>query len=209
VVDGDVPDGPALRGRREKGCHWMTIEDTVEQLRRDVQYVKDRLEILDCIARHARGHDRHDVEVLTSVYHDDGVDEHGYVVNPGPRYAEWANAQHAASSSSHLHNVTTHVCELEGDVANCESYVMVVLVSPDEKTATVMNGRYIDRLEKRDGTWRIAVRRSTVDAVVTGNASMLGHPFFKQQGYPKGTRDRGDLSYRRPVSLDGPEPARW
>jgi hypothetical protein len=50
---------------------------------------------------------------------------------------------------------------------------MVVLVSPDGTTATIMNGRYVDRLEKRDGNWRIAVRRSTVDAVVTGDASML------------------------------------
>jgi ketosteroid isomerase-like protein len=183
--------------------------DDLEQLRRDVQHLKDRTEILDCLARHARGHDRHDAELLTSTYHEDGVDEHGYAVNAGPQYAEWANAQHAASSLSHLHNITTHLCEIDGDVAHCESYTMVVLLSPDGKTATIMNGRYLDRLEKRDGTWRIAVRRSTVDAVVTGDASMLDHPFFKQQGYPKGTRDRSDPSYRRPLSLDGPEPARW
>jgi hypothetical protein len=181
----------------------------LDQLRRDVQYLKDRTEILDCIARHARGHDRHDAELITSAYHENGVDEHGYAVNPGPQYAEWANAQHAASSTSHLHNVTTHLCEIDGDIANCESYTMVVLVAPDAKTATIMNGRYLDRLERRDGTWRIAVRRSTVDAVITGDASMLGHPFFEQQGYPRGTRDRDDPSYQRPITLDGPPPPRW
>jgi hypothetical protein len=184
-------------------------DDELDQLRRDVQYLKDRAEILDCVARHARGQDRHDAELLTSTYHEDGVDEHGHAVNPGPRYAAWANAQHAASSASHLHNITTHLCEIDGDVAHCESYVMVVLVSPDHRTATIMNGRYVDRLDKRDGTWRIAVRRSTVDAVITGDASMLDHPFFEQQGYPRGTRDRSDLSYQRPITLDGPEPTRW
>jgi SnoaL-like domain len=183
--------------------------DELEQLQRDVRYLKDRTDILDCIARHARGHDRHDAELITSAYHEDGMDEHGHAVNPAPGYAEWANAQHAASSTSHLHNITTHLCEIDGDVASCESYTMVVLLSPDRRTATIMNGRYIDRLEKRDGTWRIAVRRSTVDAVVTGDASMVDHPFFKQQGYPKGTRDRTDPSYQRPIALDGPEPARW
>lgn len=184
-------------------------QDDLAQLHADVRYLKDRFEIQDCIARHARGHDRHDVELLASTYHVDGVDEHGHAVNPGPDYASWANQTHAATSVSHLHNVTTHLCEIDGDVAHCESYVMVVLVSPDRTTTSLMNGRYIDRLERRDGQWRIAVRRATVDAVATGDASMLDHPFFRQQGYIKGTRDETDVSYQRPTSLDGAEPARW
>lgn len=184
-------------------------DDELEQLRRDVQHLKDRSDILDCIAGHARGHDRHDEALMANAYHDDGVDEHGFAINVGPAYAAWANVQHAASSASHLHNITTHLCDIDGDVASCETYVMVVLVSPDTTTTTIMNGRYIDRLEKRDGSWRIALRRSTVDAVVTGDASMLTHPFFRQQGYPRGTRDHNDISYQRPISLDGPEPARW
>ena len=178
-------------------------------LEEKVDYLLDRLAIQDCIARHARGHDRHDVQLLSATYHDDGVDEHGSTVNPGPAYAEWANSIHAMSSASHLHNVTTHSCEIDGDSAHAESYVMVVLLSPDEATTSIMNGRYIDRLEKRDGRWRITVRRSTVDAVTTGDASMLHHPYFKAQGYIRGTRDRTDISYQRPVNLDGPAPDRW
>lgn len=181
----------------------------LEQLRQDVRWLKDRAEIADVIARHARGHDRHDADLLTAAYHDDGVDEHGHAVNPGPAYAAWANAQHAASSSSHLHNVTTQVIEVDGDVAHGESYVMVVLLSPDERSTTIMNGRYLDRLERRDGAWRIALRRSTVDAVITGDASMLGHPFFRQQGYLRGARDRSDVSYQRPLDLAGGDPPRW
>lgn len=184
----------------------MTDQRTLED---KVEYLLDRIAIQDCIAQHARGHDRHDVELLTDAYHHDGVDEHGYQVNPGPAYAEWANATHAMSSASHLHNVTTHTCEIDGDVAHAESYVMVVLLAPDQKSASIMNGRYVDRLEKRDGEWRIAVRRATVDAVITGDSSMLHHPFFVQQGYIRGVRDESDISYQRPTSLDGPEPARW
>ena len=66
--------------------------DELEQLKRDVQYLKDRTEILDCISRHARGNDRHDVEITSSTYHDDGVDEHGSAVIRGPEYAAWANS---------------------------------------------------------------------------------------------------------------------
>ena len=56
-------------------------DNELEQLRQDVQYLKDRQAIYDCIALHARGHDRHDVDLLTSVYHEDGVDEHGFAIN--------------------------------------------------------------------------------------------------------------------------------
>ncbi|MGZ4707192.1 MAG: nuclear transport factor 2 family protein, partial [Acidimicrobiales bacterium] len=100
-------------------------DDDLDRLRRDVENLKDRADILDCVARHARGCDRHDADLVTSTYHRNGVDEHGATVNAGPDYADWANGVHAATSANHLHNVTTHVCEIDGDVAHAESYVMV------------------------------------------------------------------------------------
>jgi len=133
-------------------------DDELAQLRRDVQYVKDRLDILDCVNNQSRGHDRHDVELMTSVYHDDGVDEHGAAVNSGPEYGAWANRQHAAAFANHLHHITTHTCEIDGDVAHCESYVIGALVSRDGASTTLAGGRYLDRLERRDGVWRIVER---------------------------------------------------
>lgn len=182
---------------------------TLEQLQRDVTYLLDRVAILDCIARHARGCDRHDERLLASAYHDDGVDEHGSTRNPGPTYAAFINASHAATSQAHTHNITTHSCEIDGDVAHAESYVLVGLLSPDARSSTLMSGRYVDRLEKRDGSWRIAARRSMVDLVMHGSAALLEMPAFRAQGYPTGTRDRRDPSYQRPLDLDVPPPARW
>lgn len=186
----------------------MSIETELEELRREVQYLKDRAAVLDCIATHARGCDRHDLALLTSAYHDHSIDEHGTANIPGPEYAAWANATHAATSDTHLHNVTTHTCEIDGDDAHAESYVLVTLLANDGKTATMMCGRYIDRLERRDGAWKIAVRRSTVELAFTADASLLQFPFFKDLGYIKGTRDRDDLSYQRPLSMQAPA-ARW
>jgi hypothetical protein len=186
----------------------MTFEAELEDLRRDIGYLKDRTAILDCIARHSRGCDRHDGELLNDTYHVDGVDEHGLAINRGSEYAQWVNALHAATSQTHLHNVTTHTCDIDGDVAHAESYVLVTMLDPVGTTATVMCGRYIDRLEKRDGAWKIAVRRATVELAFTADASLLQSPFFKDQRYLKGTRDRDDLSYERPLSLDTPG-SRW
>lgn len=185
----------------------MTVEE-LDRLRRDVQYLLDRAAILDCVATHARGCDRHDSDLITSAYHPDGVDEHGSArVSPGPQYAEWANAAHAATSQQHTHNITTHTCEIDGDTAHAESYVLVGLLDPDGASATLISGRYLDRLERRDGAWRIALRRSTVEVAFRGDASMLQAPAFRQQGYPTGTRATDDLSYRRPLRLEEPAPA--
>ena len=174
-----------------------------EQLARDVQFLMDRRQIEDVVHSHARGHDRFDVDLLTQAYHPDGVDEHGAAaVNQGPDYAAWANAIHAAGCQLSLHNITTHTCEIEGDLAHAESYVLVGLLNPDGKTVRFIHGRYVDRLEKRDGNWKIALRRCTVDMLIAGDASILDMPQFKAGGYIKGQRDTGDLSYQRPLTLD-------
>lgn len=186
----------------------MSAEPDLATLARDVEYLKDRLAIGDCIARHARGCDRHDPVLITSAYWDDGVDEHGFAVNAGPEYAAWANGTHAATTEVHTHNVTTHTCEVDGDTAHAESYVIVVLLSTDGRHAQFISGRYVDRLQRRDGEWRIALRRATVEVMFGADASVLQTSFFREQGYLKGTRDGGDPSYQRPLRLD-PEAPRW
>lgn len=187
----------------------MSTDSGLDALQRDVRHLMDRTEILDCIARHARGHDRHDVDLISSTYHADGIDEHGLAINPGPEYGAWANATHAETSRVHMHHITTHSCEIDGDTAHAESYVIVVLIGVDAKSAQFINGRYIDRLERRDGQWRIALRRSTVEGMFIADARVLQSPFFTEKGYSVGTRDHSDLSYERPLSLDTPVPARW
>ncbi|MGD6749716.1 nuclear transport factor 2 family protein [Streptomyces sp. BH105] len=185
------------------------MDTDLTELRRDVQYLKDRTAILDVITRHARGCDRHDVDLITAAYHADGVDEHGTTVNTGTAYGDWANAAHAATSQVHTHNVTTHTCDIDGDSAHAESYAIVVLLGSDGRTAQFISGRYLDHLERRDGQWRITVRRSTVEVMFLADASVLQSSFFKEQGYLKGTRDTTDLSYRRPLLVDAPAPQRW
>jgi hypothetical protein len=182
---------------------------TVEDLVREVADLKDRQAILEVINRHARGCDRHDAVLIASTYWADGVDEHGVTINAGSDYGAWANEVHAATSSAHLHHITSHTCEIAGDIAHAESYVLVVMLAPNEQSVQVMTGRYFDRFERRDGEWRIAVRRATVEAAFAANATILQSPFFVQQGYLRGTRDHDDLSYARPLTMDAPASSRW
>lgn len=92
----------------------MTIDPArFGQMERNLQYLMDRQAILDVVSRHARGHDRFDVEIMTACYHPDGIDEHGAAVNVGPEFGAWANENHAAGALINLHNITTHTCEID------------------------------------------------------------------------------------------------
>ena len=182
----------------------MPDADPLDDVRRDVQYLKDRQAILDCISTLSRGTDRHDVDQMTNAFHPDGWDQHGNTVVAGAEFGATMNATHAAGSQQTMHNITTHTCEIDGDVAHAESYVMGAILNRDGVTARLLCGRYIDRLERRDGKWRIAVRRSTVEVAVTADASILQTPVFRDFHFAKGTRDESDLSYQRPLEIDTP-----
>ena len=184
-------------------------DDELQRLQRDVQYLKDRLEIADCVAALSRGHDRHDVELMTNAFHADGWDEHGTAVSRGPEYAAWANTTHAAGSQVNMHHITTHLCEIDGDEAHAESYVIGVMLNHDGVTARVLTGRYLDRLERRLGVWRIVVRRSTAEVAFTADASILEMDVFRDHHFAKGSRDRTDLAYQRPLEIDTPAPDVW
>ncbi len=179
----------------------MSNDARIERLEKRLAYLEDRTAILDCIARNARGCDRQDSEMLGASYHIDGIDEHGFHINPGPDYPAWANAAHSAMSP--------HLCEIHFDEAYAESYVIGLFLNLDGASSNMFAGRYADRLEKRDGEWRIAVRRSTVEVVMSGDASLLNSDAFNDRGYLKGMRDQRDVSYQRPLTLDETAGDRW
>ena len=189
----------------------MSDDDRLESLERKIQYLMDRQEILDCIARNARGCDRHDSEVLSGSYHENGIDDHGAAnILPGKQYHEWANEVHSRGSLQNLHNITTHLCEIDGDVAHAESYVIGLFFNSDGETARLLSGRYVDRLERRNGEWKIALRRSTVEVGMTADAAFMNSSYFRDMGFLKGLRTREDVSYQRPLSLDDtPVGHRW
>ena len=184
----------------------MIDQSRLEALERKIQLLQDRQDILDCITRELRGRDRQDVELTRSAFWDDALDEHGSVVANAYDYPEKQNAGHAAFFKATSHNLTNHSCELDGDVAHCETYVVGTMLLKNMKATIVLIGRYIDRLERRDGEWRIALRRTIVDTTLQGDASFLQTPMVT--GFPKGLWTRDDPSYQRPLDLAAPV-ERW
>lgn len=159
----------------------------------------DRQDILDCLTRFSRGMDRFDRELFLSAFHPDATIAAGpFVGGPGALY-DWAAALHDEGQVSTHHNLLNHTCDIDGETAHAETYYLFVGRNRDE-TNWLTGGRYIDRLDKRDGQWKIALRTNVVEW--SGMAPSLPLPFsdvpdVHANGAP--SRSRADPTYARPL----------
>jgi hypothetical protein len=175
---------------------------TDEQLAAKVRELADRQEILDLLSRYARGMDRHDRELARSVYHDDAIDVHGSQAFGVEDFLDWAFAYHA-DQLHHQHYITNASVELDGDTAHVESYYVFVGRYPDRDTPlAIAGGRYVDRVERRDGRWAIARR------VCTAEWRSVSPSKLPDKGTPAVTpevvvsHDLDDVSYVRPLAVE-------
>jgi ketosteroid isomerase-like protein len=186
-----------------------------EELERAVGELQDRQQIHDCLMRYSRGVDRLDRELLLSVYHEDAIDDHGVFVGSAAEFADWAIAMHTRTHLSHQHCVLNYTCELDGDVAHTETYYMFVGMNREGPPLAMSGGRYVDRFEKRDGRWAIAARvcvrdwapleaiPETLDqAALTVVKSLDERTKELMRSGAQPARDRGDVSYERPLRID-------
>ena len=184
----------------------MTIEQELAALRATVQEIKDRQDIRDCIVRESRARDRQDIAAIEACWWPDGIDEHGAVITDVPQYAKRANMGHSMNFHMTSHNITNHVCDLDGDTAHCESYVVGGLFWLDGKTTTIAMGRYLDRLVRRDGEWRMLIRKCTIEMTANCDSSWVYSDNIK--GFLKARWDGKDPCYDRPYEANN-EGLRW
>lgn len=173
------------------------------ELERFVREQKDRREIVDCIMTYCKGIDRLDRDLLESVYHPDALDDHGVFVGPVGAYLDWVIDFHRTHQQRTMHSITTHFCEIDGDVAHTETYYIYRALNRRRPFFNTATGRYLDRFEKRGGHWKIAHRVCVVD-ILDDNLDPEGN---RGDGiHPATARDRGDPSFARPLAVD---PARF
>ncbi len=166
----------------------------------ELQRLLDLEAIRACLHRYSRGIDRHDEEIIASVYHPDAIDHHGSSYLTPREFGPWANELHESEWVAHNHFIATTNIDLDGDVAHSEAYVLFVLRRKDGDKVDLGGGRYIDRFERRDGEWRIAAREVVIDWFCQADGSAYGDVV----DYAAGTWDRTDLSYRRPLTIEVP-----
>lgn len=188
---------------------------TLEELAAIVGEMQDRDAIWQCMLRYARGCDRFDRELILSAYHPDAIDDHSKFVGSPEEFVAWAMKQHTEAHIGHTHNLFNHTCWLDGDVAYTETYFMFAGMNRKGQPLVLNGGRYLDRMEKREGEWRIAYRTVVRDwglmderpnpdeqSSYTSTRAYLADEIrdFMNQ-CPPARRDRTDPSYDRPVSV--------
>jgi hypothetical protein len=169
--------------------------------REALQALIDRAEVRSVLERYARGIDRVWPELISDCYHDESWDEHGAFEGTGGAFAlqsDAATARTRPSNVSSHHLLGQSTIELMGDSAVSETYFLstgVRQVESGTRRTYQIAGRYVDRLDRVDGRWRIRFRRTLVDS--SAEAEVDGWPpaehFIRGARWPDDAVFRPDL----------------
>lgn len=124
----------------------------------DLEALVAKSDIHDVLMRYCRGVDRRDIDLIISAFHPDAIIDHG---RGDESLQELAATIVAGEQRGMMHFIGNEYVELDDDRAYSETYfVSISTVTHEGTDATrTRGGRYLDRFERRDDTWRIAHRR--------------------------------------------------
>lgn len=170
----------------------------------------DRTEIVETIARYARGIDRRDWALVRSVFFDDATSHHGDFKGSPDEFVSWISERHATIARSGHYLCNCAVDFVSANQAVVETYfiarmrmgpnagghrTMLAKDDPDERNVDLIVevcGRYADRFENRHGEWRIAQRITIFDFSDSHSAPALRD----NPAWAHGVRGPDDPLYR-------------
>ena len=179
----------------------------------------DRQDIEQVLKLYCRAIDRLDADLLRSIYHPEATDDHGSFSGNAHEFVDFIMRELRESTLYGFHTLTQSIIDVRGKEAAAEStYVGYHRIGGTwedlchffgERYAAgarqrnelgqeheyICGGRYIDRLEKREGVWRILRRKITNE---WNQCKLASHIF--DEGQAKlfnipGARDKSDPVY--------------
>lgn len=151
-------------------------------------------EIRNVQERYCRGIDRADPEILRTVYWEDARDDHGVFTGDREEYIAWVMPVVRERFTALQHVLGQTYTELHGETAYTETYFVQHSLRPDG-VAYASPGRYIDRLERRDGEWRVAERKTMMSFFYASEPADEAKRVAS--GFDVGSMDHDDPSYIR------------
>jgi SnoaL-like domain len=158
-----------MREGVDLAARWFGPERTVTHVASNddrLQHLCDEQEIHHLLLRYARGIDRRDLELVRSCYHPDATDQHGSYNGDVEGFIAHL-ARNRGTFERTMHFLGNQLIELKGDSAHAETYCVAFHRRAATASAPAADVylwlRYIDRLERRDGTWKIAHRVCAFD----------------------------------------------
>lgn len=131
----------------------------------NIDALADHQAIANNLAKHSRGVDRADENLLASCYFEDATVDYRFFAGPAVQFAGILSGAQKAGPVT-LHRTAQMAIALEGDHASSESYIMAYASGPDESGngfQRLICGRYLDRHERRAGEWRLTHRTYVLD----------------------------------------------
>ena len=163
-------------------------------MRKTIEEVCAEAAIKDVQMRYCRGCDRADYELLRECFHADATTSYGFFGGSVDDFI--ASARQQLPLFLHTtHNTGNQNVTVSGDSAWAEHYTVAThrlaadAAGPLRDFVTAV--RYIDRMECREGDWRIAHRKLVLDWTRTDPVADAP----PDPDVPRGSRDRGDPSY--------------
>lgn len=184
------------------------LQTAISAVERELAVLSDYDALAANELQYDRGLDRHDEGLISDVFWPDAQLIYGARV-PVAELPTWANDIHA-QSAAHKHHVTTMALDFDGAQAHAEVDILFASNVPRDKTAdqagdptpgrvpqgavaTLGSGRYVNRYERRDGQWRVAVHEYVQDvSVVLEVVDLCATACI-------GRWDASDISYLRPL----------
>ena len=159
----------------------------------EIQRLLDEQAITRLLYDYCHAVDRCDADGIRAVYTEDGTDDHGVFNGSAKDFVDWVVPFLLQNYLSHMHPVSNIRIRIDGDVARTECYVAPVLRRRDDtgEYLDCSGGRYIDRIERRNGVWKIAHRKFVRDWRETRKVA----PATAPDKYEWGVRSREDRSY--------------
>lgn len=135
--------------------------------------IAERLAIAEVLARYCRGIDRCDADLLAAVFTPDARIDYGDGAKSPDETIPGLMAGLGAMRLTQ-HNISNTILRITGTTAKAETNCVALhlIPAPDGEIELVVGGRYLDRLVKTDGAWRIAERLYVMDWNRTAPSTM-------------------------------------
>lgn len=127
----------------------------------ELQEMLDHFRIRKVLAAYCHGCDRGDSKMMASVYARDSWDDHGLIKASGPEFVTAIMQSIRDDTDTLSHLLGQSIINVDGDRAGAETYFMAVtrqVGSDGEQVCNQLGGRFVDRLEREDGEWKIKHR---------------------------------------------------
>ena len=127
------------------------------------EQVADRLAIQDVLNLHCRGLDRLDRDTIQLCYWPEAEADYGSYNGSANVFAELVVGSLGEKYTLTRHTLANTLIAFSGNIARSESSVTAAHLLTGAREEMLFYGRYLDKLEKRAGQWKILHRQVVLD----------------------------------------------